>query len=1087
MNKELYTDIPFYESGEWRTISFVEQEDFYLYLFPLFKEPGKYQFDETSFLFNSEAQKFRKSKYYCDAPYMSKDYLDYWDFEKDKCRKGVFFKSGEHIWFLPRDYYMWLNFLPINDKEQKKFDFPQIRDAQYHIAFYEILAELNYEHAAIVKKRQIASSYYHCGRLINKMWFEETAILKLGAAEKRHVNEEGDWKFLEEYRNFLNDNTAWYRPMNPGKVGIWQQQIETTINGRKSMKGLKSVLQALTFDKAPEKGIGGPCHRKGTLILMADGKFKSVEDIEIGECVLGIDNLPKKVLKTYRGKSDMYKIVQTRGEDYYATGEHILYLINRDKNVSENSKERLTKVTDWDKFNTYKKRCFVGVKNKSPLIFHNNIEEPTLDPYFLGMWIGDGHRSNLGFIVNATKDIEILDYLKKYSADNNIAVKVVRKEEKRYNDEMYNVRFPISDGIHNDTFLTKQFVKYNLFYNKHIPESFLYSSVEVRKNLLAGIIDTDGNYDFKKGRFSVSSVDATLANQIAFLCRSLGAVVNQYRTESAEHMVAGRLIRYSQTNMVTAYFHDPEIIPTRIARKKGKKERHGRSINLSPIDSITLEGEEDYAGIEVQDNLYYLKDLTITHNCTEMFYDEGGNAPTADTTYRYLRPAMRSGMITTGLFIIAGSVGELSKAEPLKKFIYYPRANGFYTVKTNLLDEKGTEGETALFIPEQWSMPPFIDKYGNSLVPEALAALDKEFERLKKDLTAEDYQLEVSQRPRNLAEAFAYRTESVFPLNLLQAQKKRIEDKKYPHEFLDIKKNELGKIEFVKTFKLPIREFPITRATEDKEGCVVVWERPFKESPEIGKYYYASVDPVGEGKTTTSESLVAIYIYKIDVEVTKEGQEVETSIEPGKIVAAWCGRFDDINKTHERLQYLIEMYGAWTLCENNISAFITHMIHKKKQHYLVTKGQVMFLKDLGANESVFAEYGWKNTGTLFKTHLLSQGIEFLKEEIDQELTTQGKVVKTVYGIERIPDPMLIREMEEYQHGKNVDRLVAYCALVAFIKVQQANRGYAKRRERDNSVPIDISMYQIDKSFFKTKSMSQDSKYNVKKSGFRNLK
>ena len=48
--------------------------------------------------------------------------------------------------------------------------------------------------------------------------------------------------------------------------------------------------------------------------------------------------------------------------------------------------------------------------------------------------------------------------------------------------------------------------------------------------------------------------------------------------------------------------------------------------------------------------------------------------------------------------------------------------------------------------------------------------------------------------------------------------------------------------------------------------------------------------------------------------------ELETFIESKtKIVAAWCGRFDDINRTHERLELIIEYYNAWTLVENNIS------------------------------------------------------------------------------------------------------------------------------------------------------------------------
>lgn len=1088
MNKELFTDMPVYENGVWSEMSFETQEDFYLYLFDLFKEPGRYEFDETALLFNAEAVKFRDKKYYCDAPYMSADYIDYWDFEKIKNRKGVFYKNKGKVWYLTRDYYMWLNFLPINDKEQKRFDFAKVRDAQYHMALYEILAELNYEHAAIIKKRQIASSYYHCGRLINKIWFEETPILKLGAAEKRHVNEEGDWKFLEEYRNFLNENTAWYRPMNPGKAGLWQQQIEKTINGRKVMVGEKGVLQALTFDKAPEKGIGGPCHRKGTLILMADGKFKKVENILEGDFVLGIDNKPKKVNTLFRGIDYMYRVEQTRGEDYYTTGDHLLYLINRDANVAQKNKLRLTKTKNWLDFSINQKRTFVGVKANEPVVFYNNFLEPTLEPYFLGIWLGDGYRDKPGLIVNQTRDPEIIDYLNEFSVKYNCPFTDSRKEKLRYNDHMRLFVFKISHERLANTYITNQFIKYNLFYNKHIPDEFLYGSIETRFQLLAGVIDTDGHYEGAKGRFSISTTNDYFAKQLVFLGRSLGAQVRVSRIASQEHVLQGNTIKYSETNLLNFSFKYPNRIPTKIFRKIASPTRSLRNFHTTPIKRVTKLEQENYFGIEVEDSLYYLHDFTVSHNCTEFFYDEGGNAPTADVTYRYLRPAMRSGMITTGFFIIAGSVGELEKAEPLKKFIYYPKANGFYSVRNNLMDEKGSVGDTGLFIPEQWSMPPFIDKFGNSQVPEALEALNKEFERLKKDLSAEDYQLEVSQRPRNLAEAFAYREQSIFPLNLLKSQKRRIDDKKYPYELLDIEKDENGKVVFKKNFKLPIREYPITKNTVDKEGAIEVWERPFKDNPEIGKYYYGSIDPVGEGRTVSSDSLVSIYIYKRNVEVTKQGQDFENFIEPGKIVAAWCGRFDDINKTHDRLQYLLEIYGAWGLCENNISAFITHMIHKKKQHFLVPKNQIMFLKDLGANENVFAEYGWKNTGSLFKTHLLSQGIEFLKEEIDSELTTQGVVVKTIYGIERIPDIMLIKEMEEYQPGKNVDRLVAFCSLVAFVKVMEANYGFTKRLEiDDNYKKADKDLYAKSTSFFKTRNTSTDSQYKINRSPFKNIK
>jgi hypothetical protein len=456
-----------------------------------------------------------------------------------------------------------------------------------------------------------------------------------------------------------------------------------------------------------------------------------------------------------------------------------------------------------------------------------------------------------------------------------------------------------------------------------------------------------------------------------------------------------------------------------------------------------------------------------------------------------MRPAMRSGLITTGMFIAAGSVGDLSQCNPLKDMILNPTSKDIYAVQTNLIDEKGTEGMSGLFIPEQWSMPPHIDVYGNSLVEEAIEALEEQFKQWKDELSPEDYQLRISQHPRNIKEAFAYRTVSVFPPHLLAAQERRIEEKEYGYEFLDISTDVEGKPSVTKSNKRPIMEFPINKKTEDKTGCVVVWERPV-ENPSFGTYY-ASIDPVSEGKTTTSESLCSIYIMKSPVEVTNIVKgETETYIEQGKIVAAWCGRYDDINKTHHQLELIIEWYNAWALVENNISLFIQYMIQRRKQKYLVPKNQIMFLKDLGSNNNVFQEYGWKNTGTLFKAHLLSYAIEFTKEELDQELKTDGTVVRTTYGIERIPDPMLIKEMREYADGVNVDRLVSFAALVAFMKIQESNRGYLKKTimdEASKNLQKSENLYKLNSSPFRNMGRSTPivNGQSFKKSPFKNFK
>jgi hypothetical protein len=167
------------------------------------------------------------------------------------------------------------------------------------------------------------------------------------------------------------------------------------------------------------------------------------------------------------------------------------------------------------------------------------------------------------------------------------------------------------------------------------------------------------------------------------------------------------------------------------------------------------------------------------------------------------------------------------------------------------------------------------------------------------------------------------------------------------------------------------------------------------------------------------------------------------------------------------------------------------MISRKKQRYLVPKSQIMFLKDLGSNANVFQEYGWKNTGTLFKAHLLSYAIEYCKEEIDQETKTDGTIVRTKYGIERIPDPMLLKEMRAYADGVNVDRLVSFAALVGFINIQQANRGYVKTVIRDDAaknLQKSENLFKLNSSPFRHMGKSfYSGGQGFKRSPFKNIK
>jgi hypothetical protein len=167
------------------------------------------------------------------------------------------------------------------------------------------------------------------------------------------------------------------------------------------------------------------------------------------------------------------------------------------------------------------------------------------------------------------------------------------------------------------------------------------------------------------------------------------------------------------------------------------------------------------------------------------------------------------------------------------------------------------------------------------------------------------------------------------------------------------------------------------------------------------------------------------------------------------------------------------------------------MIERRKQKYLATKDQIVFLKELNSNMNVYQDYGWKNTGTLFRSHLLSYLIDYLKEELDHETKTDGTIVRTTYGIERIPDFMALVEMKAYTDKLNVDRLVSLSALIAFAKIQEASLGVKRKVEESDKINLEKSknLYKLDKGFFRhigntgTSGVSQ----RPPRQAFRNIK
>ena len=131
-------------------------------------------------------------------------------------------------------------------------------------------------------------------------------------------------------------------------------------------------------------GVGsGKCHLKGTKIMMFDGSIKNVEDIKVGERLMGDDSTPRDVLSLATGRDKMYDIIYPNGNKYTVNSEHILCLKEND-NIVEITVNDYLKLDDNDKKNLKGYKVLVNFpERKLPV-----------DPYFYGYSLIDNTEDN---------------------------------------------------------------------------------------------------------------------------------------------------------------------------------------------------------------------------------------------------------------------------------------------------------------------------------------------------------------------------------------------------------------------------------------------------------------------------------------------------------------------------------------------------------------------------------------------------------------------------------------------------------------------------------------------------------------------
>jgi Hom_end-associated Hint/Homing endonuclease/Helicase conserved C-terminal domain len=335
----------------------------------------------------------------------------------------------------------------------------------------------------------------------------------------------------------------------------------------------------------------GKCHGKGTPILMFDGSCKAVEDVVVGDRLMGDDSTPRIIQSLARGRDQMFRITSVKGESYVVNSEHILCL----QHTSTRNQITEIAVKDYLQLSAKLQRNLKGYRTAvdfapQPVAF---------DPYILGVWLGDGSKRDP---IITSQDAVILHYLRNFCKDNNAVLTF---------QSNYEYRVSSISKQHENVFLT--FLKeHNLINNKHIPDCFKINSRQVRLQVLAGLIDTDGY--LTNNVYEIIQKSKQLADDIVFLARSVGLST---RTVLVEKACIYKGERRAGMYYRTYISGDTDMIPVKILRKTAQPRTQIKDVLRYGI-TVTPLGEDDYYGFMIDGNhRYVLGDFTVTHNtCT---------------------------------------------------------------------------------------------------------------------------------------------------------------------------------------------------------------------------------------------------------------------------------------------------------------------------------------------------------------------------------------------------------------------------------------------------------------------------------------